>query len=382
MIVDSVVEMLQHLSWRIPDDFLLESHFNREMAYVNMNSSPGYPYCLHHTSNGQLLKAHEGNLDPERVHYIYDITRRKIDGDIEVDPIRLFIKPEAISQAKFDKGAYRLISSISLPDRMIDSMLHSVFNKRVVATWPISPIRIGWSPLCGGWKLMNRVPQHAADRSAWDWTVRAWMLELALEVRVRLCENMNPVWLELAQRRYRQLYGNALFVTSGGTYLRQKESGAQKSGNFNTGTDNSIIQLLLHHLVCLELDLAPGVLIACGDDTLQTPQPRHYYERLAKYCILKPVEEKTEFCGFDFPGNGVVNPSHFTKHMFNIMHMEEKVAAQTAQSYSINYFRSDRKEFVDGLFRFNSLPGLNPTHISHIWDGDWIVDNSDLSWMF
>jgi len=368
-IVNNVVEDLNCLKWRIPDDFLSFDHFIRELRDVDPNSSPGYPYLLRKANNRQYLgMKNDGTFDLDRAYDLYESCLAYINCELSADPIRLFIKPEPISEKKFTNRAPRLISSVSIRDRMVDAMLFGEMNRTIVDKWPESPIKVGWSPVCGGWKMMSYLPQHAADRSNWDWTVKPWLLEACLAVRTSLCENVNSKWIDLARRRYFDLFNDPWFVTSGGLFLRQLQPGVQKSGCYNTITDNSIMQLLLHVFACYKLGLDRGVLIAVGDDTLQTPQPVEYYDFLRGHCMLKPVEEISEFCGFRFLPGGVVEPSHHDKHMFSVRYLGSREASSTSLSYSVVYHRSNRKNLVDGIFSSIGFVGIPNWRLDEIWD--------------
>lgn len=362
--------MLRHLKWRIPDNFLQYSHFLEELGEVDLTSSPGYPYCISFTNNQQFLKAVDGVVDPLRSADLYEEVVDYMEERSEPNPIRLFVKPEPNSRKKHENGAYRLISSVSIKERMVDSMLFGNMNRKVKETWPISPIRIGWVPQKGGYKIMHYLPQQAADRSSWDWTVEAWLLELALEIRTALCENMDPRWEYLARKRYRDLFHSPWLVTSGGLHLQQLEPGVQKSGCFNTTVDNSLMQLIMHSFACLRLNLDPGVIIAVGDDTLQSPQPDEYFEFISRYCILKPVENVTEFCGYRFLPGGIVDPVHEGKHAFNILHMPVKVSREMALSYSIVYHRGYLGPWFKQLFAYLGLEVFDDRVLDALWDGE------------
>lgn len=373
-IITIVSQMLSHLSWSIPEDFISFSHFCRELEDVDMSSSPGYPYCATYVNNQQFLKASEGIPNPERVADLYSYVLNYLDGT-PANPIRLFVKPEPNSKKKHENLAYRLISSVSIRERMVDAMCFGPMNRRMIETWPISPIRIGWSPLKGGWKQMHFYSQHAADRSNWDWTVNPWLLEMCLEIRIRLCENMSDTWKKIAMRRYVDLFSSPWFVTSGGLYLRQLEPGVQKSGCYNTTADNSIMQLVLHAFACQRLNLEPGSIITVGDDTLQTPQPDVYYEFLSKYCQLKPVEEVVEFCGYRFSPGGVVDPVHVNKHAYNLLHMSPSVASDMALSYSVVYHRGNERDWILSLFKRLGLKVFDKNVLDLLWDG---LDGNDV----
>lgn len=368
IIINDVVSHLQCLKWEVPSDFLTYDHFIRELQEVDPNSSPGYPYCLSRSNNRQYLGLTGSTYDEQKVKDLYQSCLNYISGELGADPIRLFIKPEPVSLKKYENKAYRLISSVSIRDRMVDAMLFGEMNRLVVEKWVESSIKVGWTPVGGGWKFMSYLPQQAADRSGWDWSVKGWLLEATLEIRKRLMKGSNNLWIDLATKRYKDLFLNPLFVTSKGLFLKQLQAGVQKSGCFNTIIDNSIMQLLLHAFACRSLDLDWGVIIAVGDDTLQTTQPQRYYDFLRKYCYLKEVENVSEFCGFRFLPGGIVDPVHFSKHMFNIKYMSPKVAESMSLSYSVVYHRSSKKSLMKSIFRTCGYHPLSEFELDVIWD--------------
>lgn len=369
-IIDEVCETLHFAKWTIPEDFLSFDRFYTLLHDVDPDASPGYPYCLRYTNNGQLLGYKNGIYDEQKARDLYDRVISYAENDTDADYIRLFIKPEAHSLKKQADKRWRLISSVSIRDRMLDALLFSDFNENIIKTWPESPIKVGWTPLRGGWKMLTNVPTHSTDCSSWDWTVSAWLFEVILEIRKRMCINLNPLWVRLAEKRYRDLFKAPWFVASNGATLRQRFSGVQKSGCFNTIIDNSIGQLVLHIFACLTLGLDRGCIWCCGDDKKNSPQPQKYYDFLSQYCIIKELTEAVEFCGYRFEPSGVVEPMHRAKHAFNIFHMTPKIAESMAQSYSVIYHRSQRKGEIQALFEEVGLSGLPKHQLDALWDDD------------
>lgn len=369
-IIDEVCETLSFAKWTIPDNWLSFENFCVLIQDVDPDASPGYPYCTRVTSNGQLLGYNNGFYDEAKVRDLYEKVMFYAENGTEPDYIRLFIKPEAHSLKKQKDRRWRLISSVSIRDRMLDAMLFSSFNQRLLETWPESPIKVGWTPIRGGWKMLTNVPTHSTDCSSWDWTVPAWLFEVILEIRIKMCTNMTEEWKRLAVKRYRDLFEQPWFVASNGVTLRQLFSGVQKSGCFNTIIDNSIGQLVLHVFACITLGLNRGTIWCCGDDKKNSPQPQEYYDFLGQYCIIKELVDAIEFCGYRFEPGGKVEPVHVLKHAFNIFHMSPKIAESMAMSYSILYHRSERKKEMKELFAELDLQGLSDFQLDALWDDD------------
>lgn len=328
--------------WTIPEDFLSFEHFVRVVESVDMTSSPGFPYMREATNNADFFKKKGESIPEERLREVYALVMLRIKTR-DSDPIRLFIKPEPHTREKIKKRKFRLISSVSIVDQLVDAMLFGSFNQKVNEQSSFVPCKGGWSPFSGGWKMVPKGGTMSLDKSGWDWSVQPWLVEMELQLRLRLCDNMTPEWADLARWRYRELFYNAVFVTSGGCILRQKNPGVMKSGCFNTLVTNSIMQSIVHLRVCLEMDIAPGWIWTLGDDTLQEliQDRQEYLERVSQYCHVKHCVEGAEFAGMRFEGC-VVEPLYRGKHSFQLLHMDKRYATEIARSYALLYHRSAR----------------------------------------
>ncbi|APG75916.1 hypothetical protein 2 [Hubei sobemo-like virus 31] len=355
ILLNKLEMQFRHAKWTIPSDFMKRSHFDRVLKNIDMTSSPGYPYLLVHTNNASFFNCKEGVLDVERADQIWNRVNSYIENKLS-DPIRLFVKPEPHNERKMRSGRYRLISSVSIIDQIIDAMLFGEMNEIMIHNWPMLPTRVGWSPYYGGWKQMPYAKtQMAIDKTAWDWSVQGWLPEIVLELRKRLCRNLTSDWERLANWRYKALFGNPTLVTSGGLFLRQKQSGVMKSGCYNTIIDNSIMQIVLHDLVCQTLNIPIGSIIAMGDDTLQDAlfgeERERYLEELSRYCNVKVCNVSNEFCGMHFNIDGRVEPVYRAKHAYKILYMDDSISDSMADSYTLMYYRSRLKDLIDSLFR-------------------------------
>lgn len=365
-------ERWKSVRWDIPEDFLSFDHFKRVVKDLDWNSSPGYPWLHQYKTNRILFEVEDGEPSAASLDRVWVVVQDRISKR-ECDPIRLFVKPEPLKYKKLENGAYRLISSVSVVDQIIDGMLFGSMNKRVAESYLDVPSKVGWSPYNGGWKIMPVLGMKSLDKASWDWTLQAWLISLLLELRVRL---MNPsqhsaVWCELAEWRYRMLFENPLFITSGGLLLRQLVAGIMKSGCFNTIVDNSLAQDLLHVRVCLELGLEIGDLMSMGDDTTQRKFERfaEYVKLLSQFCRLKAEVDANEFAGHRFRLSSI-EPLYKGKHAFNILHMDPKYEDEMADSYCLLYHRSYSRNYVRGIFEKmgKRIPSLRALDL--IYDGE------------
>lgn len=369
-----LLSQMKAATFMLPDDFMSFDHFVRVVKDVDMTSSPGYPYMQQFTTNRQFLSADEvGNIPLSRLQYVWDLVSDRINSR-DSDPIRLFIKPEPHKRSKMDKEAYRLISSVSIVDQVIDAMLFGSMNDEMVKNWPKLPTRVGWSPFYQGYKSVQR-NWLACDKSGWDWSVMPWLVELVIKARKSLCLNPNQIWLDLVDFRYKQLYDHALFILSNGLMVRQKFVGVMKSGCFNTITDNSIMQILLHIRVCLELNIPVSRIVSMGDDTLQEliAELDNYLAQLSQYCHVKDWVQRAEFAGAEFHADGRVEPLYKGKHAFNLLHMDVKLEPDVARSYCLLYHRSKFRLWMRTFFKSLGHEPISLEESDAIWDGEQAI---------
>lgn len=368
LIMGELERQYRDARWRVPDDFMSYEHYERCVRSIDMTSSPGYPYMRRATTNGVFFQVKDGVYNEARLREVWEVVKLKI-RERRSDPIRLFIKPEPHKQKKLDEQRYRLISSVSVLDQIIDAMLFGSMNDAVIENCITVPCKGGWSVYNGGWKMVPSKGVISLDKSGWDWSVQPWYFELELQLRIRLCDNLTPDWIEYARWRYQSLFWNPTFITSGGLKLRQLQPGVMKSGCYNTLVTNSIMQSILHLRLCAEMDIRPGWLWTLGDDTLQEdiPQRKQYLERASQYCHVKHCVEGAEFAGMRFL-SGRIEPLYRGKHSFNLLHMDRRFARETSDSYALLYHRS----FYSSVLKKMLEPLLNvksDDQRDSIWDG-------------
>lgn len=370
VILEMMTERWSSAKWSIPPDFLTRAHFDRVVAGLDWTSSPGYPYMRRSPTNGALFGVVNGVPDPAKSSEIWEMVRIQI-REGSSDPIRLFIKAEPHKVKKIEDGRFRLISSVSVVDQIIDHMIFGSMNDMLIKNWSEVPSKIGWSVLYGGWRAMPHWDKWvAADKSSWDWTVNAWLVDMVLEVRCRLCDNLTQQWVDLALWRYKQLFLSPTMITSGGWLLQQVRPGVMKSGCVNTISDNSIMQDILHVRVCQELNIPVGRLFAMGDDTLQEQpdEPQAYFDLLAQYAKMKDCGKINEFAGFRFMGKRI-EPLYKGKHAYTLLHVDPKVLPELAASYQLLYHRSVYRNLFEDFFSELGLKVLSREYRDAIFDG-------------
>lgn len=366
-VLKMVSDDLKGCEWEIPEDFFTFEHFKRVVAKLDLKSSPGYPYLLQCPSNREFFQADSlGNIPAISMMRIWCMVQAQVK-DRKADPIRLFIKPEPHSQRKMKAGRYRLISSVSIIDQIIDHMLFDNMNEKLIENCHSTPVKTGWTPILGGWKEVPISGLHSTDKTCFDWTVQGWMLENELAIRKIKCKNLTKLWEELAEWRYTELFHRPVFVTSGGHLLRQKFIGIMKSGCVNTIATNSIIQLILHRRVAVELDLEIPFIWVMGDDVIQTRMDRQFYDLLSQFIILKELSTHIEFAGYRF-SRYRVDPLYFGKHAFMLLNQKEQFFQEMADSYMLLYHRSGRSTMMRELLSDLSSDVVSEQILDVLWD--------------
>lgn len=313
-----------------------------------MDSSPGFcSLTAFGTTNGEILKWDGISCDPERLEFVYHTVRARfiglLRGEDLSDNIKVFVKQEAHKCKKLEEGRYRLISAVSLIDNIIDRILFGWLGRAVLKNVLMTPCLVGWSPIRGGWRFMERrfrgKKTLCLDKSAWDWTVPGWLVDAWREVVVGLAHNHPYWWRLMVKKRFYLLFESPTFQFSDGTVVRQAVKGIMKSGCYLTIILNSLGQSILHYLVARRLSMDPfdNQPFVVGDDTVQEDFDSDEYVRHFEEMGISVKQAKNsyvEFAGFAF-ANGTCYPAYWQKHLFNMAH--SPVLPQLLESYQVLY---------------------------------------------
>lgn len=286
------------------------------------------------SNNGEILGWDGLNHDPERVMIVKNAVKLRfkalLAGDLVFDNIKVFIKQEAHDLKKIAEGRFRLISAVSLIDTMIDRILFGWLGRKVLHTVGNSPCLVGWSPVRGGWRqFSDRFRGKAVvclDKSAWDWTVDGYMVDLWLDVLEHLAVDHAPWWLDMVKSRFKILFEIAKFQFDDGTVVQQQTKGIMKSGCFLTIILNSLSQSLLHYISNMRCGKEPSLKqpYTIGDDTVQESFPwlleyAQHMEDLGVSLKGVKIRKYVEFAGFAYDGKTCF-PAYWKKHLFNMAH--------------------------------------------------------------
>lgn len=339
---------------RDPFEWLEQLDVHTIGQHVEMRASPGWPYKRQYGTNKELFGWDGFAAQEDRLGMVKTAAINRLRQLLEkplADPIYLFVKPEPHKIKKKKLGAWRLISGVGLIDTLIDRALYGHLLDCLTAKYREVPSKGGWAPQRGGYVLIQRsfVNPMAIDKSAWDWTVQEWMVEVLREVLPRLIYGVTDEWRTLLTNRFLALYSLAVFKPQCGCEFSQLVTGIQKSGCLGTLAFNSIWQYACHVLALRRGKLTdPGNFFCLGDDTIQesfdSPMATEVYMReLARTgCTVKEADFgwPTTFAGHKIAREDVdcaCEPAYTSKHLYGLRYMSEEVRAETLVSYQQLY---------------------------------------------
>jgi hypothetical protein len=340
-VVSKMEEVCGGSRFALPPDFFSKEHLRRVIMALDFTSSPGVPYLHTYSTLRDLFKWDGACLDERVVDWMWEEICAWRRGELEPNPIRVFIKEEPHKLEKIETGRLRLIASVAIREQLVDHMLMDSQDKLEAAHWDESPFKPGMKFVEGGLRhFVGRPGILACDKSSWDWTV-SQALEVDLEFRRRMCldQYTNPdayaAWSDLMGRRFRELYGDPILQLSSGRSFRQQTYGLVKSGSVNTISTNSHLQLAYHLLAWERLwpgDEAPPIMCLGDDTAVEWPswrgasEVKEYLEETRRLgCKIRYAEvcgSSYQFAGHVISTNRVV-PEYVAKHSFLIPYYED-----------------------------------------------------------
>nr|QUS52504.1 polyprotein P2b [Cocksfoot mottle virus] len=272
------------------EDFVAEIEKIAHSGEINLKASPGVPLAEIGVSNQQVIEVAWPLVCEavvERLHALASVDPRQHDWSPEelvkrglCDPVRLFVKQEPHSRQKIEQGRFRLISSVSLVDQLVERMLFGPQNTTEIALWHSNPSKPGMglskaSQVTLLWEDLARKhqthPGAMADISGFDWSVQDWELWADVSMRIEL-GSFPALMAKAAISRFYCLM-NATFQLTNGELLTQELPGLMKSGSYCTSSSNSRIRCLMAELI------GSPWCIAMGDDSVEgwvDDAPRKY----------------------------------------------------------------------------------------------------------
>lgn len=249
------------------------------------------------------------------------------------DPVRLFVKQEPHTAKKLREKRYRLISSVSLIDQVVERLLFGYQNNREIALWRVCPSKPGmglsageqaqsiWTELCAK-HFMH--PAAEADISGFDWSVQQWELEADLEMR-RILGSFSSRCYRVAKNRMFCL-SLSVFQLSDGSLIAQGEPGIMKSGSYVTSSTNSRIRCLMAKLI------GSPWCIAMGDDSVEgfVDNAAEKYAKLGHICkdYIACASDGTSLRSVNFCSHFLAKDTYYlttwSKTLFRFLHSQSR----------------------------------------------------------
>lgn len=323
------------------------------------------------STNGQILGLEEdGTYDQRRIEIVKSTILYRFksifEGKYQPDPIKLFIKCEPHKQAKIESNRFRLISSVSLEDALIDRILLYPIMKKAVSTFQKTLLLFGYSPLKGGHRWFSRhwdasTNKLMVDKTAFDWTVHPYMIEMLKDVLISLNVNASDWWINALNIRFKALFEQPEFIFSDGTRVIQPVPGIMKSGCYITILGNSIIQLYLKLLAHLRSNTPLTPVMVIGDDTIEEDSPETYCQAFYSLGVLPKFKRSflMEFAGFAYPPPCSFAPEYKNKHSFTLLYLDKdpEIAIPTLISYQYLYmYDKEMLEYIRKIIKKRNIP--------------------------
>lgn len=250
---------------------------------LKRDASPGVPLAAIATTNADLIDNHLAMM----VDIVYErLMLLASDVDLSsatavqllelgvVDPVRLFVKQEPHKRSKMKEKRFRLISSVSAVDQVIERLLFGPQNSLEIDNWHQIPSKPGMGlSLDRQARVLyadvamkhQRRPAVCADISGFDWSVQEWEFEAEMYMRMKLMEPSleGNSRLNNAVRNRFLAFSLSVFQLSDGTLIAQIEPGIMKSGSYLTSSMNSRVRCLMAELI------GSPWCIAMGDDSVE-----------------------------------------------------------------------------------------------------------------
>lgn len=314
-------------------DILVEK-FRAILQEVNRDSSPGFPLVNLPAHSNLVVLSDPGvsqfvcECAAERLLRLVEFGPSSSVADFKIgltDPIRLFVKNEPHSKKKIKEGRFRLISSVSFVDSLIERLLFGRQNKAEIENWQLCPSVPGFGftdeaiKKLQQWVFAQDGCSYDSDMSGWDWSVQEWELRADAERRAQLMD-ASPLMRKAVFARMRCLSTGLLATTDGKVY-ELSCAGVMKSGSYCTSSTNSFIRRLASALVGARSSRS------MGDDCVENySQPVSFEAAQHAYALLghklkswSSVKDTFEFCSVRFSRNGW-EPLNWAKSLFRFLH--------------------------------------------------------------
>lgn len=329
-----------------PVDWMSFERFKYHLSQLDNTSSPGWPYMRTATTIGAWLGADGlGNYDERKIQTLWHDTQLVLAGKYE-HLFRVFVKDEPHKRKKIESHKWRLIIATSLPVQMVWRMAFDHQNKWLNAHPYTTPSAHGLVFPHGGWRRFKSMVdtlglRWSRDIAAWDVNAPGYLLRDVRRVRKRF--GGPDSWLRVVDLLYDDAFVHPKLLFSNGIVLEQTYEGFQKSGTFNTISDNSQAMAIGHFHACRRARMPVCPVRATGDDVLQAAWSDSYGAALETLgMVVKEVTTACVFMGTDFTDRP--KPVYFEKHIVNLASTTAELS-EVLDSYVRLYCYSEHLDF-------------------------------------
>lgn len=329
--------------------FTYESYLD-VLNLLELTSSPGDGFSSQSPTIGGWLKFNGISFDSHRVLELWSkVQYIKYHDDLD-SVWKVFIKREPHKVSKMENKRWRIIMACPLDLQVLWQMVFAKQNDREIKEALFLPSAQGFILPYGGWRNhYNKWIQNnllfGSDKTAWDWTVNEWMIDLDLRFRQRITD-ANDDWRLQAAKLYKNAFYDTTVMLSNAQKYKQLNPGIMKSGCVNTISTNSHCQVMLHVLYSLRKGISvEPMLVAVGDDTLQDEAHAVDIELYESFgCKIKSVSETLEFLGREWNENGP-RPMYTSKHVFALCTKDIDLTPEILDAYMREYVNAQEFEF-------------------------------------
>jgi hypothetical protein len=282
-----------------------------------------------------------------------------------VDPVRVFVKQEPHKVAKIDNNRFRLISSVSTLDSLIERVLEQASCKSEIANWETIPSKSGLGATDDKLDSIGHQIAHLlklrsglvdSDVSGWDWQKKWWIALIAAYSVVIELDVVNTCYSNALMAR-ELLASKPLFCFSNGSLVDPQVFGITLSGRYVTSKGNSRGRTALSVIANV-----PNM--AMGDDSQEgcesTAPIQEVFDNLGwrglvDYRLTKTVEDSV-FCSNRFykkDAKYVAEPVNWRRMLFRLITKKHPAPAEVAQFvYEVRHLRdSDLSERVIAWYK-------------------------------
>lgn len=222
------------------------------------------------------------------------------------DPVRIFVKKEIHPGRKVLSRKWRIIMSVSLVDRLVETLLCFSQDEKEIEHWRDIPSKCGFGMTDEAIHDMIKYAQDkrlntSSDASGWDATVPMSLLKLEAERRVRLAADVCPEWAA-AVRNVFLSSAYRIMMTSDGHLYRRVVPGGQASGRKVTSSSNSAMRRAVDIIAGMHFGVETASM-CMGDDChthLGTVDPVEYTQFVFNQFGIRLTDVVREESDFEF----------------------------------------------------------------------------------